>query len=404
MNQPMIARVFFYLLVFYLIIPATAFSQQANRIAGTLQQLRQIKIEFDHENEVPVAVIPRLTRLKHDLLALFQQVLDESGPGVQAAAAQQELLRRLQAAGINVSEDNNEDDKNDAGGYGFISNLEVRQPSGHSDLLLFRSELWIECGDDSSLYIFQKREGRWKVVIAIESNGYKKVSGALGNLLHYDVSPPDADGRWFLVYAHQDPWCVGNWNTIQYRVLRPGASPQKPVVVLSRKEGMYRGAIYRGGDLPKLEVTRDSFRLDYDAGQHLDAWVLVRTHVDRYRIAGNQAMRIPPLADSAAGFLDEWAHMPWRKAAQWSRIPKLARAEHHTLGTWGLYHEFDFVQPCPGGNKWQIGVKVSNLESLHPLPELVATVVKEGDSYFVTQLGYERPGGCPRNRQVFSDD
>ena len=90
MNQPMIARVFFYLLVFYLIIPATAFSQQANRIAGALQQLRQIKIEFDHENEVPVAVIPRLTRLKHDLLALFQQVLDESGPGVQAAAAAEE--------------------------------------------------------------------------------------------------------------------------------------------------------------------------------------------------------------------------------------------------------------------------------------------------------------------------
>src|SRR5215472_8141538 len=345
----MMLRVFFYLLIFCVIVPATAFSQRAKNIADTLQQLRHIKIEDDHEADVPAAVIPMLTRLKHDLLASFQQVLNESGPGVQAATAQEELLRRLQAAGVGLTDFYSEADQ---GGYGLIFNLEVRQPSGHSDLLMFRSELSIECGDDSSLYVFQKREGRWKVVIAIESNGYKKVYRGLANLLYYDVSPPDADGRWFLVYAHEYPSCQGNWNGIQYRVLRPGASPEKPILVLSREEGMYRGGIYRGGDLPKLEVTKDSFRLEFDGSQELDAGVLARTHVACYRIAGNQASRMPPLADSAAGFLDEWAHMPWRKAAPWSRIPKFARAGHHTLGNEGLYHEFDFVQPCPGGNKW----------------------------------------------------
>jgi len=396
----MMLRVFFYLLVFCVIVPATAFSQQAKNIADTLQQLRQIKIELDHETEVPAAAIPLLTRLKHNLLALFQQVLNEGGPGVQAAAARKELRRRLQAAGVGVTAI---DWDNVPEGYGVIFNLDVSQPAGHSDLLVFRSQVSSECGEDSSIYVFQKRKTRWDRVIAVESTGYQQVDGALGNL-QYQVSPPDADGHWFLVYAHQYPWCVGNWNTIEYRALRPGASPEKPVVVLSRKQGMYRGPVYHDDEWPKLEATRDTFRLDFDASQKLDAGVLVRTHIDRYRIAGNQATRIPPLADSAAGFLDAWAHMPRHEAAQWSRMTKFPRAGHHMLGSTGLYHEFDFVQPCPGGNKWQIGVNVGESGPNGPLQRLVATVVKEGEGYFVTQLGYKRPGGCPGTRQAWGDE
>jgi hypothetical protein len=396
----MTPRVFFYLLIFCVNIPATAFSQRATDIADTLQRLRQIKIEDDRETDVPAAVIPLLTRLKHDLLASFQQVLNEGGPGVQATAAQEELLRRLRATGVGA----HEIDWNDPQGYGFISHLEVRQPSGHSDLLMFRSELSIECGDDSSLYVFKKSEGRWKVMIAVESNGYKKISGGLGNLLYYDVSPPDADGRWFLVYAHQEPWCTSNWNYIHYRVLRTGGTPEKPVVVLSREDEMYRGGVYRGGDLPRLEVTKDSFRLEFEGNQKLDSGVFARTHVACYRIASKRATRIPPLASSAAGFLDEWAHMPWRDAERWSRSPELARAGHDTLGTNDEYHEFDFVQPCPGGNKWQIGVKLSEFAQHGPDRKLIATIVKEGESYFVAQIGDKRPGGCPGNRQVFGDE
>jgi len=389
----MILRVFFYLLIFCIVVPAPAFSQQAYNIADTLQQLRQVEIEQD--NEVPAAAIPLLTRLKHDLLALFQQVLNEGGPGVQASAAQEELLRRLQAANIQLK---GWDDWKARPIYGFIHQLDITQPAGHPDLMVFRSAIFIQCDDDSSIYVFQKRKGHWDMVIAVESNGYKQISGGLGELL-YQVSPPDADGRWFLVYAYVNPWCTSNWQTIYFRVLRPGATPKKPVVVLSRKEEIFREA---GAT---LEAARDSFRLDFDAGQELDAGVLIRPHVARYRIAGNRATRIPPLAGSAAGFLDEWSHMPWRKAARWSRIPKFPRAGHHMLGSTSLHHEFDFDQPCPGGNKWQIGVKVSRLdESDLMLGTLVATVVKEGESYFITQLGYKRPGGCPGNRQAWGDE
>ena len=54
MNEPMIARVLCYQLICF-IVPTTAFSQQAYRIADALRQLRQIKIEFNHEGEVPAA-------------------------------------------------------------------------------------------------------------------------------------------------------------------------------------------------------------------------------------------------------------------------------------------------------------------------------------------------------------
>jgi hypothetical protein len=386
----MTLRVFFYLLIFCLVVPTAAFSLQAKNIAGTLQQLRQIEIEFHHENDVPGAAIPLLTRLKHDLLALFQQVLNEGGPVVPAAAAQEELLRRLKVAGVYLKD---WDDWKGIVTYGFIHQLDVTQPSGHPDLIVFRSEIYIQCGEDSSVYIFQKKQGRWDMVITVESNGYKQISGGLGDL-QYQVSPPDEHGQWFLVYAYENPWCTSNWQAIYFRALRPGATPEKPVVVLAREEEVFREA------QANLEVTRDSFRLEFVASQRLDFGVLTRTHVARYRIAGNRATRIPPLADSPAGFLDEWSRLPQRKAARWSRILKFPRAGHHMLGNRKLYHEFDFVQPCPGGNKWQIGVNISRLGSGAPLHELFATVVKQDESYFITQLGHTRPKGCPGNRQA----
>jgi len=161
----MILRVFFYLLIFCIVVPAPAFSQQAYNIADTLQQLRQVEIEED--NEVPAAAIPLLTRLKHDLVALFQQVLNEGGPGAQASAAQEELLRRLQAANIQLKD---WDDWIARPVYGFIHQLDVTQPSGHPDLMVFRSAIFIQCDDDSSIYVFQKRKGHWDMVIAVESN------------------------------------------------------------------------------------------------------------------------------------------------------------------------------------------------------------------------------------------
>lgn len=388
LTYPMPARIFFHfqILLFLVVAPAVTFGLQAEDVAQTIEQLRSVKMPNDWGNDVPTPVIPLLPQLKHQLLALFQKVLvDEGARATQFAATatlRSKMLTHLQAAGVWIE---------DSYTYGGITELEVSRPRGHPDLLVFRIDLGIDCGEDNSLYVFQRRKGRWRMVIAIESNGYKEVFGGLDSL-QYRISPLDGQGRWFLVYLHQIPSCTSVWNGISYRVVRSGASAEKPVVVLARGERLHRGDYE-----PRLRVNGESFRLDF-AGESLASLPSVRMHVVRYRIVGSRATRIPPLAHSPEGFLHEWAGLPWREARRWSRIAgQQVRGMHEQLGAM----ELDFVQPCPGGSRWQIGVSMRELKPDPPaLKTLYATVVRQGQTYLLTQIGHVRPAGCPGAKQV----
>src|SRR6266404_3933897 len=58
-----------------------------------------------------------------------------------------------------------------------------------------------------------------------------------------------------------------NWQSITYRVLRPGTEPAEPRVLLARKETIYLGA----GDPPyRLEVDDSSFTLRFYGDKYED--------------------------------------------------------------------------------------------------------------------------------------
>jgi hypothetical protein len=385
----MTLRVFLCSILLLWLAPTVSLGQQPFDIADTLRQLRQVTVVDGIGYDVPPSAIPLLTQLKHQLLNTFREALKESGSSVTGAQVRQRMLSRLEEADVRIG-------RRDNGIYGDIDDVQVGRPSGHADLVVFVSTISIACGEDSSIYVFQRRNRRWRMVIAVERDGYKQVDGAIGNL-QYGVSPPDRHGRWFLVYANISPWCTSFWNGLHYVAARAGTAANRPQVVREGTEAIYLGTDYG----PRLKVGRDDFRLDFESDLLLDMGVMIRTHVVRYRVSGNHATRIPPLAHSPEGFLDEWSHLPWKEAARWSCAARPPRAWHDLLASDKYYSEFDFVQPCPDGRRWQIGVDLEPSENKPGIGRTVlATVMKRGQAYLLTQIGSRRPRGCPGEKAV----
>lgn len=273
-------RISLCLLLPLLIAQPSAFGQSVADIAHTLEQLHQVEIDDELGYDVPVAAIPLIPRLKHQLLHLFEHVLKDGGPDLTATDAQRQMARKLRHAGIQVHDNTFEDS-----GYGYIYKVEVKQPAGDHDLLVFRTTIGIACGEDSSLYVFQRLGSTWHKVIAIESNGYKEVKGALDDL-HYGVSPPDDQGRWFLVYAHDFPRCISAWNGIEYLAIRPGPTATRPAVLVRRTENMYLD------DLPKLTVERNWFAVKFETGDLTNSGPRMWVRTVQYQIVGERAIRI----------------------------------------------------------------------------------------------------------------
>jgi hypothetical protein len=117
--------------------------------------------------------------------------------------------------------------------------------------------------------------------------------------------------------------------------------------------------------------------------------LLIRYHTVNYQLVDGHAIRVAPVAYSPAGFLDEWAQSDWTQAASWS----LERG--HNVWRWhSVFHEMKhdmelvFVQPCPGGRKWQLGVNSER-------QKLFATVILTTAGYRLADIGDARQPGCP---------
>src|SRR5262249_7376806 len=90
--------------------------------------------------------------------------------------------------------------------YGDIEDINIQEPDGHPDLVAATTTLGVCCGSDTSLYLFQRSESAWHLILAQEAEEYDEVSGAQ-EMFEYRISPPDSDGRFFVVTANVNPWC-----------------------------------------------------------------------------------------------------------------------------------------------------------------------------------------------------
>jgi hypothetical protein len=208
--------------------------------------------------------------------------------------------------------------------HGRGLSYEVSAVAGHSAMLAVVARLAIECGDDAVLLLFMRARQGWRPVLIRRSPPYREVSGAFGSY-RYAVSPPDAQGRWYVATVRRPPWCTSNWSSLYYELSRAGSGPAAPRIFFRETVGVYGGF----GDSVSLRADAGRFQLVHDGG-FFDSGILIRRHVETYAVNGNRVRRIGPVALNVRDFVDEWIGTPWPQASAWS-APGAGLLEAHRL-------------------------------------------------------------------------
>jgi hypothetical protein len=121
---------------------------------------------------------------------------------------------------------------------------------------------------------------------------------------------------------------------------------------------------YLGGDPPiHGSVTRDEVLVEFRVGS-IDTGVHNRAAIRHFKIEGNHATRIDPLALSPRDFVDEWLTHAWKEATLWSESAnrRSVRDWHkklHKDSVFGVFIHSTFHCPTTP-DLWQVGVDFSN--------------------------------------------
>lgn len=377
-------------------------------ISETSRRLQSIKVvenpSEDLPYDVPDAIVPLLSSFKKQIRELIVLTL-ESHP----ALAKPETLRDYVMHTLNdadVITDRGKHDSTDDYKYGLVQDVSIRRPSARPDLLGVVVTLRIPCGTDSSLYLFQKDGGHWKLALTHESDAYKQVSGALGGL-QYSVSSSAGSKSWYAVEAWTDPWCTSVWHAINYRALSPGQSPDRPRVLFSSEHSSNISYVAH------VEAQPTSFQIRFADYQQLDFILWIREHIQAYDMTRSPPQRISPLGIKPEDFFDEWLDLPWEVAARW-----IAPKQSNDLEGWHAKikaHEapnsiaIQFVRPCKNvasPQNWQIGLLINDGKGMKTLPGNVYVSIssRRPQDYIVTAIGATRPPACPGETPPVADD
>ncbi len=395
----------FALLTLLIFSCGTVLQAQTDKLHVVVEQLRTIdtRVKGNPSGDVPPTAQKLLPQFKAGLREIIGRTINEhysSSPEI----LHDTILSDLKKAGIEALSRVQRDGYYTADGddFGYLSDVTVRQPERHPDLVAVVTNLTIPCGSDASLNLYHRTGATGQLILVAESNGYADISGAQGSF-QFAIAPPDGEGNWFVVTADVNPWCSSNWQQLRFKVMRPGKDISDAQVLLDEHT-----TIYLGVDQPyRLTVSPGGFEIRHVAAQGLDDSIMTRVHVQKYEVNGNRVTRVPPLALAPEDFLDEWVEMKWESASTWVSSTDAAKLQywHNRLSREGrekIDTELTFVQRCPAAAniaKWQIGLQLEGTGE-HDLPgdlpdELFFTISKRDGAFYVESIGKDRPPGCP---------
>jgi hypothetical protein len=229
--------------------------------------------------------------------------------------------------------------------HGNVLAYQVAPVPAHPEMLAVVATLGIKCGSDSMLMLYGRTGGGWREVMVRRSEPYKEISGGWQDL-HFAVSPPDSDGRWFVATVSSTPWCSSAWQGMPYALARPGKAPDRPDVFFRGK-----GVTYLGND-EDLSVRAEpgAVEIRHD-GSSIDPSIVIRRHVLRYAISGDRVRRVQPVAENVRDFADEWIASKWAEAKDWSGGDRALEASHSAVA--GAHYktldEFASIRDCEDG-------------------------------------------------------
>jgi hypothetical protein len=271
-------------------------------IRDVVSDLRRFHIDSDSDWEVPPTVSRNLELLKHGLRDMIIRTLaTPNAAAMEPSALAAQVIDQLAREDVPVG---------DSGGYGVISRIEFHRSAEYPSWLVATTTLSIPYGDDTSLYLFELKNGTWKHMLTQESNGYKNISEAQG-WLTYQVAPPPPGKDPYLITANVSPSPASVWQALRLKVLRVGADPDHPKLLAKRTlsydidDAYYFsvrangfGLIYLGDAIdPDLAGYRGVHYLEYGVSS-TRAWIERETAVDPYDI------------------IQKWAAQEWTAARQ----------------------------------------------------------------------------------------
>ncbi len=330
-------------------------SPHAKKAVETIGELRAIGVHDDDERTDPPPKVPGLLRtLNKELEALIVEDLNDSSR--HTVPDKEEILEDLTAAGWE------EQPRSKWAAYGEIRNIEFALKDGYKQtLLVVTTQLWLpnESNDpDAAVYIFQGEKRKWDLLLTAGAD-FNPTGESDETGLQYKLSPPDSDGRWFLVVAHLPPLSRSRPIALRYAALRPGTSPEKPVVLVSGRDRV--DPFFE----PPFRIEAGAYWFEVREGRKRKLDGELGTATVRYEISNYGARRVAPLADTPEDFLDQWTQAEWNDAKRWTKEgPSPGLEEWH-----GRLHsmaadsaEFESVQPCSkrgdGDPDWLIELNI----------------------------------------------
>jgi hypothetical protein len=387
-----------------------AAEDEKQSLGDTVRELNQLKVKNWSDTTVPPKARPLLTVLKHQLRDLIHKTLDANGTDIASLnKVHADLVSELEKQNIRGERYDivrTSDDKEPGFTYGRISSISIEKIKDSPDILAATTTIPVCCGSDTSLYLFKKNGRKWDLILAQESNDYAEVSGAQGSF-QFEISPA-AGGNFFVVTKNVNPWCSSNWQAIRYKAMKPGPTAYQPKILLEKEASIYLGNLTGGF----ISLEPGKFTIRYDAGQRLDDGVLIRRHVDAYKVEGDRVSRIAPLAEEPEGFLDEWCQLPWAEASKWiagpvtTSLQKWHKKIHDDLNSNDLPYitGFSYVPPACSfkAGEWQIGLFFEPIEG-KSLPkgtpsEIFFNVIEnKSHEYFIQSSSLKALPKCERN-------
>lgn len=217
---------------------------------------------------------------------------------------------------------------------GRVSVAKIARVPSHDRMFAIDFTLAADVGSDDTTGLLEVDDaGHAKVVMMIRNDGYKSVSEAR-MASSWAISPPDADGHWFVIDAFSHPWISSAWRGITYRVLEKGPTAATPKVIHRASDSAYLG----GESIASVEADTSSFEVDYASWENL-AGNVTRAYVRRFALENGKPHRIAPWVSSPIDFVDEWLNAESATVAD-AMVQHGARAEAAKL--WGRVHDPSF--------------------------------------------------------------
>ena len=347
--------------------------------------------------EAPLAKAPPdagalVTLAKRQLREWVEQQLPTSADG-DVGPLNSKLNAQLQASGLTGASTCAEpDDSADpakasaqppgrqSGACGFVDGVEIARTEAGRDghfltLATGFDNAW--CQVDGSAYVYQFKDGRWRLVWENEENA-ESASYAPAPVREIVVArrftedgKPEAPAPLVLTLSSA-LGCEGMWGAVRYRLWRVHDGDLRPPPLLSKNDGFYMGddRTIDGRLLP------DDLLVEY-RNRSIDGGIHNRAFVYHFLIGDDDKVRrVAPVALNPRDFVDEWLTQPWKDVSAWtearskaqmrawhSRIPNKAQ-EGFVAGA--------FTGPplrCQGDSTlWQIGLSPSEGKDFDPGP------------------------------------